>query len=125
MSPQNVLLGLDGVVRVVDFGIAKAAWASSTTQEGQFDGKLGYFAPEQLELRPIDRRTDIFTAGIVLWEMHWTGRWARHPPSPAIEWLASRTPCGSLAKVHLSAGSPFSSITVSLRLIPSTMRIPD
>lgn len=70
VSPQNILIGDDGVARVVDFGIAKPqhGW-SRTTNDGVLKGKLGYMAPEQLQLETVDRRTDIFTAGIVLWEM--------------------------------------------------------
>lgn len=69
VSPQNILVGEDGVTRVVDFGIAKAQGWSQTTDSGVLKGKLGYMAPEQLRLESIDRRTDIFTSGIVLWEM--------------------------------------------------------
>ncbi|NUO50009.1 MAG: serine/threonine protein kinase, partial [Polyangiaceae bacterium] len=69
VSPQNVMVGVDGVSRVVDFGIAKAATRAQTTQEGQIKGKLGYMAPEQLRAQPVDRRTDVFAAAIVLAEM--------------------------------------------------------
>lgn len=69
VSPQNVLLAIDGVPRVADFGIAKAAGRSSVTREGQIKGKIPYMAPEQLRAGEIDRRADIWAAGIVLWEM--------------------------------------------------------
>ena len=69
VSPQNILVGADGIARVVDFGIAKAAFSAHTTRDGQLKGKSGYFAPEQLSLASLDRRTDVFTAAIVLWEM--------------------------------------------------------
>ncbi|MEJ7729382.1 MAG: serine/threonine-protein kinase [Polyangiaceae bacterium] len=69
VSPQNVLVGLDGVARVVDFGIAKAQGRVSTTREGQLKGKLMYMSPEQALHEDVDRRTDVFAAGIVLWEM--------------------------------------------------------
>lgn len=68
VSPHNVLVGADGVARVVDFGIAKAQSRARTTGDGSLKGKLGYMAPEQLRGLPVDRRTDIFTAGTVLWE---------------------------------------------------------
>jgi eukaryotic-like serine/threonine-protein kinase len=68
ISPQNVMVGSDGVPRVLDFGIAKAASRSQSTREGQVKGKVSYMSPEQLTDRPVDRRTDIFAAGIVLWE---------------------------------------------------------
>ncbi len=70
VSPQNIVVGADGVARVLDFGIAKAAaHAPDGTQEGLLKGKLGYLAPEQLQGLEIDRRVDVFSAGVVLWEM--------------------------------------------------------
>jgi len=69
VSPQNVLVGVDGVARVFDFGIAKAADRLHTTQDGSIKGKLAYMAPEQLESRDVDRRADIWAASVVLWEM--------------------------------------------------------
>ena len=68
VSPHNVLVGIDGVSRVLDFGIAKAASRITTTRDGQLKGKIAYMAPEQLSQRPVDRRTDVFAASIVLWE---------------------------------------------------------
>jgi serine/threonine-protein kinase len=68
ISPQNIMVGDDGVPRVLDFGIAKAVSRSQSTQEGQVKGKVSYMSPEQLTDRAIDRRADIFAAGIVLWE---------------------------------------------------------
>lgn len=73
ISPQNILVGADGVSRVADFGIAKAVGRITVTQDGRVRGKLGYMSPEQLSGESVDRRTDIFAAGIVLWEML-TGR---------------------------------------------------
>jgi eukaryotic-like serine/threonine-protein kinase len=67
ISPQNILVGTDGVSRVLDFGVAKAAMRAQSTREGQMKGKISYMAPEQLRGR-VDRRTDIFAAGVVLWE---------------------------------------------------------
>jgi serine/threonine-protein kinase len=68
VSPQNILVGLDGVARVLDFGVAKAAMRAQSTRDGQMKGKVSYMAPEQLRGRGVDRRTDVFAAGIVLWE---------------------------------------------------------
>ncbi len=69
VSPQNIMVGVDGVSRIVDFGIAKAETRLSQTREGQLKGKLSYMAPEQMLQRDqIDRRVDVFAMGIVLWE---------------------------------------------------------
>jgi serine/threonine-protein kinase len=69
VSPQNILVGLDGVPRVVDFGIAKAAGRLQTTADGQLKGKAGYLAPEQIVDAVVDRRTDVYGASVVLWEL--------------------------------------------------------
>lgn len=69
VSPQNVFVGYDGHVKVLDFGIAKAERSSSKTQPGWVKGKYAYMAPEQFETDTIDCRVDVFTAGILLWEM--------------------------------------------------------
>lgn len=68
VSPQNVLVGVDGVPRLLDFGIAKAGARVQVTRDGQVKGKLSYMSPEQLTGQPVDRRADLFAAGIVLWE---------------------------------------------------------
>jgi len=68
MSPQNVLVGADGLTRVLDFGVAKAVGRIQTTQDGRLKGKFAYMAPEQIKRGAITRRTDIFSAAIVLWE---------------------------------------------------------
>jgi serine/threonine-protein kinase len=68
VSPHNILLGADGVARVIDFGVAKAAGRLQTTSVGVVKGKFAYMSPEQIRGKPIDRRTDVFAAGIVLWE---------------------------------------------------------
>ena len=73
VSPHNILVGVDGVSHITDFGIAKASVRLTSTREGQIKGKLAYMAPEQLTSDEVDRRTDVFTAGIVFWEM-FTGR---------------------------------------------------
>jgi len=67
ISPQNVLVGSDGVSRVLDFGVAKAAGRMQTTREGQLKGKLAYMAPEQIG-GEVTRQTDVYAAAIVLWE---------------------------------------------------------
>jgi serine/threonine protein kinase len=69
VSPHNVLVGTDGIARVLDFGVAKARGRVQTTQKGQLKGKLAYMSPEQARGRSVDRRSDVFSAGIVLWEL--------------------------------------------------------
>ena len=73
VSPQNVMVGADGVARALDFGIAKAAGRIQVTADGRVKGKLAYMPPEQLGGARVDRRTDLYAAGVVLWELL-TGR---------------------------------------------------
>jgi formylglycine-generating enzyme required for sulfatase activity len=69
VSPQNIIVGIDGVARVLDFGIARAAVRLESTREGLVKGKLAYMAPEQLLGTAVTRQADIFAAGVVLWEL--------------------------------------------------------
>ncbi len=69
VSPANILVGVDGIARVTDFGVAKAIGQQQTTRDGRIKGKLGYMAPEQLAGRAVTRKTDLFAAAVVLWEM--------------------------------------------------------
>jgi serine/threonine-protein kinase len=73
VSPQNVLIGVEGVPRLIDFGVAKAVGRLQTTVEGHIKGKIGYMPPEQVWDKEIDRRADVYAAGVVLWELL-TGR---------------------------------------------------
>ncbi|MDB4995722.1 MAG: Protein kinase [Myxococcaceae bacterium] len=68
VSPHNILLGVDGITKITDFGVARANARIGITREGQIKGKLSYMAPEQTTGDPVDARADIFSAGIVLWE---------------------------------------------------------
>jgi serine/threonine-protein kinase len=68
VSPQNILVGADGVTRLIDFGIAKAATRMQTTDPGVVKGKLGYMAPEQFLYQPVSRHSDVYAASVVLWE---------------------------------------------------------
>jgi serine/threonine protein kinase len=68
VSPQNVLIGLDGVARLTDFGIALAASRISASRPGMIKGKPGYMAPEQARAGKVDRRADLWALGVMLWE---------------------------------------------------------
>jgi serine/threonine-protein kinase len=69
VSPQNILVGINGTARITDFGVARAATRLSSTRSGQLKGKLAYMAPEQARGGIIDRRADLFAIGTVLWEV--------------------------------------------------------
>jgi serine/threonine-protein kinase len=73
VSPANVLVGADGVSRLADFGVAKAAGRLQVTREGQVKGKIAYMAPEQVRGQPVGRGADVYGASVVLWELL-TGR---------------------------------------------------
>lgn len=69
VSPHNVMVGADGFARLIDFGIAKALGTDLVTGTGEIKGKIGYMAPEQLKGAPVTKRTDIYAAGVLLWEI--------------------------------------------------------
>ena len=68
VSPQNILVGIDGAARLTDFGIARAEQRIATTRTGMLKGKAPFMAPEQFEGKPVDRRADVFAMGVTLWE---------------------------------------------------------
>ncbi len=69
ISPQNIIVSYEGTVKLIDFGIAKAKSKSTKTQAGMLKGKFSYMSPEQVSAMPLDRRSDIFSLGVVLFEM--------------------------------------------------------
>ncbi len=69
ISPQNVMLSFEGEIKIVDFGIAKNETQMDHTQAGTIKGKFGYMSPEQADGQTVDLRTDVFSLGIVLWEL--------------------------------------------------------
>jgi serine/threonine protein kinase len=83
VSPQNVFVTYHGQVKVVDFGVAKVANAGVKTEPGMFVGKFAYAAPEQVRGSPVDNRTDVFAAGVMLWEAIAGRPFADQPPTPA------------------------------------------
>jgi serine/threonine protein kinase len=77
-NPSNMVVGYDGRVKLIDFGLAKVARRKSWSREGIVKGKVPYLSPEQIKAREVDHRTDLYTLGATLWEMT-TGRrlWKR------------------------------------------------
>lgn len=69
VAPDNVLVTFDGEVKLIDFGVAKAAGQSNKTEAGALKGKLSYMSPEQVLGQDLDRRSDVFSVGTLLWEM--------------------------------------------------------
>jgi serine/threonine-protein kinase len=69
ISPQNLVIGFEGVVKVVDFGIARAEYRETKTKAGTIKGKFAYMSPEQCVATNVDRRTDVFALGVILWEL--------------------------------------------------------
>ena len=69
VSPQNVIVGYDGTVKLIDFGIARAAMRNEQTQVGVLKGKFGYMSPEQVAGEEIDHRSDVFAVGTLFWEL--------------------------------------------------------
>jgi serine/threonine-protein kinase len=69
ISPQNILVGFDGAVKLIDFGVAKAAGRAQQTDTGVLKGKFPYMSPEQADGLDVDARSDVFALGIVLWEL--------------------------------------------------------
>jgi eukaryotic-like serine/threonine-protein kinase len=103
VSPQNILVGTDGVPRILDFGVAKAAGRAHTTRDGSMKGKCAYMAPEQVTGLPVSRATDIFAAGVLLWELL-TGK----------RLFQAETDAATLMKVMQAAIPPPSSLVPSL-----------
>jgi eukaryotic-like serine/threonine-protein kinase len=97
-SPQNILLGIDGGARLTDFGIAKAKWRSQTTNTGLVKGKDGYMSPEQMRGGALDRRCDIWAAGVVAWETLAGRRLFAGEPTP--EGVLERLGAGPLPLLH-------------------------
>lgn len=69
VNPHNVLVTYDGVVKIIDFGIAKSELADGQTETGAIKGKYNYMSPEQSAAKPLDRRSDLFTLGVCLYEL--------------------------------------------------------
>jgi hypothetical protein len=69
VSPQNVMISVDGIPRLLDFGIAKASSCAHVTRAGMVKGKLAYMAPEQMRTEDVTRAADVYACGVILWEL--------------------------------------------------------
>jgi eukaryotic-like serine/threonine-protein kinase len=69
VAPQNIMIGTDGIPRLLDFGVAKAFRKLHRTGDGQLKGKIGYMAPEQIDGRSVNAQSDLFSVAVVLWQM--------------------------------------------------------
>jgi serine/threonine protein kinase len=69
VSPQNVMISVDGIPRLLDFGIAKASSCAHVTRAGMLKGKIAYMAPEQMRTENVTRAADVYACGVVLWEL--------------------------------------------------------
>lgn len=100
-SPQNVLAGTDGVARLADFGIAKALTRLGVTRTGIVKGKVGYMAPEQARGEVLDRRADVWAAGVVIWEA-FAGRrlFRKHDEVVTLAEIVAPTPAPGLCSAR-------------------------
>lgn len=100
VSPQNVHVGYDGQVKVVDFGIAYASGRLAVTRTGEVKGKLAYIAPEQLDQQqPVDRRADVWALGVMAWEAFAGRRLFHAATESSTMWNVLQAPIPPLASV--------------------------
>jgi serine/threonine-protein kinase len=109
VSPQNLLIGLDGIARITDFGVARAASRLSATRVGQLKGKVAYMAPEQAQSADeVDRRADLFSAGVVIWEALATRRLFKADSEAATLARVKTTAVPALSLMSSEIGEPLS-----------------
>jgi serine/threonine-protein kinase len=120
VSPHNIMVGSDGVARVLDFGVAKAMGRFQSTAAGTVKGKVAYMAPEQIRGGTVDRRTDVYAAGVVLWEAL-TGRRLFKGESDVVVFGLALEGCSTPPSTYVPGLPPgFDDVTMqALRLDPA------
>lgn len=123
VSPQNVLLSFAGHVKLIDFGVAKSTQQQQQTRAGVLRGKIGYMSPEQANGLKLDRRSDVYALGIVLWEML-TCRRLFHSPNEVHQLDMVRAPRIAPPSAHAEIPAALDEVVMdALRPDPS-QRIP-
>jgi serine/threonine protein kinase len=110
ISPQNLIVGYDGSVRVLDFGIASAAERLHTTRNGTIKGRFAYMAPEQMRGMPVDRRADLWSLGVVCWEGLAQKRLFKRDTEAETVLAVTQDPLPSLAEVGHPVPSPMAKV---------------
>jgi serine/threonine-protein kinase len=115
VSPQNIFVTFDGAVKILDFGIAMSHGRMTRTETGELKGKLGYMSPEHAGAKPLDRRSDVFALGIVLYELLVGRRLFQRPTPLATLKAISSEPV--IPPSRIAAGCPPSLERICLRAL--------
>ncbi len=110
VNPTNLMVSYSGEVRVIDFGIARAADRLTATQAGVVKGKLRYLAPEQAAGKEIDHRADLYALGLVLWELFVGERPMQDLPDMEFVRIFVRGPLPSLANIDARIPAPLAAV---------------
>ncbi|MEJ7733698.1 MAG: serine/threonine-protein kinase [Polyangiaceae bacterium] len=125
VSPQNILVGLDGVSRLADFGVAKVLTRGTSTRTGTIKGKVAYMAPEQARGQAVDRRSDVWAAGVVAWELL-AGRRLRASDNDAVNLLELVTePPPHVGSVRPDVPPGLGDVVAAALRLDPTARTPD